>query len=201
MAIVSCATAVAKSIQPNCTNPITGGYTGRAILIPVGEPTIAITQSSSNPRIVEAIEKADSQVDMANIIGVSNLYITPFENSNKASNGDNGVITFTKTISFHLPQRGAGIAKDIVEPLAKSALGYLCIAEKKDKVGDGSFEVIGLLQGLKVNADGVAQDEATSNGDTIITMSCVETWFEETFFDTDYATTKSAFDELYALAI
>ena len=199
MAITSCVTSIAKSIAPNCASPIVGGWTGRAVLIPVGDPTVAITQDGSNPRIVTAIAAAG--VDPMNIVGVENFYTVPFENSNKASNGDNGQIEFTKTVSFHIPLRGAANSKDIVEPLAKSALGFIVVAEKKDKVGDGSYEVIGLLSGLKVNADGIAQDEAVSSGDVVVTMSCVESWFECTFFDTDYPTTKAAFDTLYAAVI
>lgn len=209
MSITSCLSSVAKSIAPNCNHPIVGGYTGRAILIPVNNPNTTITQLTGNPRIVTDITNTDGTTPLANIIAVENAYLTPFENSNKASNGDNGTISFTKTLSLHVPQRGANVSKDVIEPLTANPLGYLAIIEKKDKVGDGSFEVLGLLQGLKVNADGVAQDEATSNGDTIITMSCVETWFECTYckYTTDstpvpsYALSLAGFETLYALGL
>lgn len=209
MPITSCLSAVAKSIAPNCNHPIVGGYTGRAILIPVNNPNTTITQQAANPRIVTDITNTDGTTPLANIIAVENLYITPFEGSNKASNGDNGTIAYTKTINVHVPQRGAGISKDVIEPLSKNPVGYIAVVEKKDKVGDGSFEVIGLLQGLKVNADGIAQDEATSNGDTIVTMSCVEQWYECTYckFTSDttpvpsYALSLAGFETLYALGM
>lgn len=201
MAIVSCISAVAKSIAPNCDNPLVGGYTGRAILIPVNNPNTTITQSSSNKRIVESISATSEETPLANIIAVENYVTTPFEGSNKASNADGGVMEYTKTVSFQIPLRGAGNSKDIVEPLSKNPLGYIAILEKKDKVGDGSFEVVGLLQGLKVNADGISQDEATNRGAVVVTMSCVESWFECALLHTDYATTLADFETLYALGV
>lgn len=209
MSITSCISQVAKSIAPNCNHPIVGGYTGRGILIPVNNPNTTITQQAANPRIVTDVTNTDGTTPLANIIGIENLYVNPFENSNKASNGDNGTIAYTKTLSFHIPQRGANVSKDVVEPLSKNPLGYIAIVEKKDKNVEGAFEVIGLLQGLKVNADGLAQDEATSSGDTVVTMSCVESWFECSYIKytgtgtpvADYATTLAGFEALYALAM
>jgi len=202
MAITSCLTDVAKSIAPNCNNPIVGGYTGRALLVPVSDANVTYTQLASNPRQITAITTAQSSTPF---IGIENYYITPFENTAKQSNGDNGTIEFTKTVSFHIPLRGANTSKDIVEPLVKNALGFVAILEKKDKCGNGSFEVVGFQNGLKVNADGIAQSEATSNGDIVVTMSTSESWYEvayckqttgETPAD-DYALTFAEFDALY----
>lgn len=209
MSIQSCISAVSKSIAPNCNNPIVAGYTGRAVLIPVGEPSVVFTQLASNPRIITDISAVSESADMENVIGIENYLITPFENSAKASNADGGTFQFSKTFSFHVQQRGADISKNIIEPLAKNPLGYIAVVEKKDKVGDGSFEVIGFLQGLKVNADGYSQSEFENSGDKIITMSCVETWEEVTFCKMtgtstqvpDYASTLAAFETLYAASM
>lgn len=190
---ISCYGEVMASISPDCSNPIVGGYTGRAVLIPVNAIT-AKTVSASNPRILETIT-ADT------VIGLENAVVTPFDGSSTASNADDGKMSFGKTLSFRIPLRGAGTAKDIIEPMAFSTAGYVAIVEKKDKVGDGSYEIIGLNQGLKVNADGVTRNENENGGDALITMSCVEGWFEAALFKTDYPTTKALFDALLEGAI
>jgi hypothetical protein len=42
------------------------------------------------------------------------------------------------------------------------------------------------------------RNENENGGDIVVTMSCQEQYFETTFFDTDYATTKAAFEALMA---
>ena len=103
---------------------------------------------------------------------------------------------YGKTFTFRVPLRGAGVAKDIVEPLADAPLGYLAVLEKRDRRGDGSYEVVGYCQGLRVNADGVTRNENENGGDIVVTMSCEEQYFEVTLFDTNYETTKTAFETL-----
>lgn len=190
---LSCFGEAMASIAPDCNNPLVGGYTGRGALIPSDSIT-AVTASSSNPRILESIT-ADT------IIGIENAVVTPFDGSTTASTADDGKMSFGKTISFRIPLRGANTAKDIIEPLAYSTTGYVAIVEKKDKVGDGSFEIIGYNQGLKVNADGIQRNENENGGDVSVTMSCTEGWFEATLFKTDYATSKGLFEALLSEAL
>ena len=190
MALASCITDVAANIAANCTSPLVGGYTGRALLFPLDKNPV-FTVSGTNPRIVTAVTLPGSD----KWIGVDNVEATdPFTGSTTQSNGDAGRILNTKTFSFHIPLRGAKNSKEIVEPLEHSALGFVAILEKKDRVGDGSFEVVGMLQGLKCNPDGMARTEGENGGDIVATMSCTEPYFECTLYDTDYATTKALFD-------
>ena len=75
-------------------------------------------------------------------------------------------------------------------------MGYLAVLEKKDRRGDGSFEIVGYCQGLTVNADGIVRNESENGGDIVVTMSCQEQYFEVTLFDTDYNTTKAAYETM-----
>ena len=129
---------------------------------------------------------------------IDNVYPSAFNDSNTQSNADNGRFVYNKTFAFRIPLRGAGVSKDIVEPLADAPLGYLAVLEKKDRVGDGSYEIVGYGQGLTVNPDGIMRNENENGGDIVVTMSCEEQYFEVTFFDTNYATTKAAFETLMA---
>lgn len=152
---------------------------------------------AQNPRIISGITLGQD----VKTIAVNNVFADPFAGSSTASTADNGRATFTKTLSLRVPMRGAGTSKDVVEPLLNSPEGFLLVVEKKDKVGDGSFEVIGYKQPIKANADGVSRNEAENGGDVSVTMSCVEPWFEVVLFATDYDTTKELFEGLLAKAI
>lgn len=196
MAYSSCAGTFAANIAKDCSAPLTGGWTGRAILIDLADIS-AITRSLTNPRIITGITLASGK----KVCVLDNAFSPqPMNGSNKQSNTDDGMMKTRKTIVFAVPLRGAGASKDIVEPTYQSPLGYLCIGEKKDMNGDGSFEVIGSEQGLVANADGIAQNEYENGGCPMITMSCNEVYYEHTLFDTNYASTKAIFDTLLASA-
>lgn len=192
MAYTSCAATMAANIAKNCTTPLTGGYTGRGVLIDIAD-IASMTQSGTNPRIISAITLATGK----KVSVIDNVFSpSPLTGSNTKSNTDDGMMKFRKTIVISVPKRGAGTSKDIVEPSYQSALGYLAVLEKKDRSGDGSYEIIGFEQGLTANADGIVRNEYENGGCTMLTMSCNETNFENTFYDTDYATTKGDFETL-----
>lgn len=186
----SCISEVAANVAVNCKHPQVGGYTGRAVLIPYSANPV-LTQDSQNPRIINGIA-IDSE---AHVVMVDNVMPSPFDGSSKQSTAENGRPTFNKTFAFRIPLRGAQVSADIVEPLLNSAQGFLCVAEKQDKVGHGSFEVIGALQPLKVNGDGIAQNEAENDGDITATMSCTEAWFEAELYPATVAEGSSGYKE------
>ena len=192
MAYTPCTSAVAANIVKNCTSPIVGGYTGRGILVPLDKaPTFSV--SATNPRTLTGIAMGGTD----KFIAIDNVFTDPFAGTTKASNGESGSIKHTKTFAFRIPQRGSDISK-IVEALEQSPLGFVAVLEKKDRVGNGSFEVIGYQDALKVNADGVTQDETANDGATNVVMSCSEHFFEVVLFDTSYATTLNAFEAMLA---
>lgn len=184
-----CIYNLAAAIQSDCDNPLVAGYTGRGVLVQQ-DSISALVQSASNKRVLENITASV-------VFPVENAVVTPFDGSNTASAEDGGRVAFTKQVMFRVPQRGADASRDIIEPLVFNANGYLFIAEKKDKVGNGSFEVIGLQAPLKATADGISRNESENGGDTAVTLQCTEQWFECVFFKTDYATTLAAFNALF----
>lgn len=194
MAYSSCAATMAANIAKDCATPLTGGYTGRGLLIDIAD-IASMTQSGTNPRIISAITLASGK----KVSVIDNVFSpTPMTGSNTQSNTDDGMMKFRKTLVISVPLRGAKASKEIVEPSYQSPLGYLAVLEKKDRSGDGSFEIVGFEQGLTANADGIVRNEYENGGCTMLTMSCNETNFENVFFDTDYATTKTAFETLMA---
>lgn len=194
MAYTSCAADIAANIKESCSEKQVGGYTGRGLLIPLSyNPTFV--EDANNPRIITAITLANEQKWCV----IDNCtFEQPFNESAMQSNADQGLRRYTKTVHFFIPSRGAQVAKEIVEPLADSAEGYLVVAEKMDRRGDGSFEVVGKLQGLKVTADGISRNEYENSGSIGVTMTCSEAYSEVVLFDTDYATTKALFDTYVA---
>lgn len=191
MAYTPCTSEIAANIAMNCANPNVPGYTGRGVLVPIADaPTIVV--DGENPRILTSITPASGK----KFVAVDNVFAEPFTGSKTESSSDSGRVLFNKTIAMRVPLRGAGVSKDIIEPLTKAPLGFMFVAEKKDKVGDGSYEVIGYLQGLKADANSIIRDESANGGDISVTMSCAEQWFECTLFDTNYATTKASFETM-----
>ena len=194
MAYTSCAATFAANIAKDCATPLTGGYTGRGVLIDLADVT-AITRDGSNPRIITAITmKAGSYCCVID----NSFGPQPLTGSSTQSNTDDGMMKFLKTLTAMVPRRGADASKDIVEPTFQSPLGYLAVLEKKDRNGDGSFEVVGAEQGLVANADGIVRNEYENGGCTIVTMSTNEVNFENVLFATDYETTLAAFEALLA---
>ena len=191
MAYASCAGSLAANIAKDCSKPMTGGYTGRGLLIPLSN-TLTYAINANNPRIINSITMGASD----KLAVIDNVWPSTFDGTNTQSNADSGRTLYGKTFAFRIPLRGAGTSKDIVEPLVESPLGYLAVLEKKDRRGDGSFEIVGYCQGLTVNADGIVRNENENGGDIVVTMSCQEQYFEVTMFDTDYNTTKAAFEAL-----
>lgn len=192
MAYTSCAATFAANIAKDCATPLTGGYTGRGVLIDLADVT-AITRDGSNPRIITAITmKAGSYCCVID----NSFGPQPLTGSQTQSNTDDGMMKFLKTLTAMVPRRGADASKDIVEPTFQSPLGYLAVLEKRDRSGDGSFEVLGSEQGLKATADGIVRNEYENGGATMVTMTCNETNFENVLFDTDYATSLTAFEAL-----
>lgn len=196
MAYTSCAATLADNIAKNCAAPIAGGYTGRGILIDLAD-VASFTVSGTNPRIITAISLAAGK----KVSVIDNAFSPqPLTGSNSQSNTDDGMMKHRKTLVLTIPKRGAGASKALVEPTYQSPLGYVAILEKKDRNGDGSFELVGYEQGLVANADGIVRNEYENGGCTIVTMSCNEVNFENVFYDTDYATTLAAFNSLMTSA-
>lgn len=194
MAYTSCAAEIAANIAQNCATPNVGGYTGRFVLISRSlNPTI--TKSGTNPRIVAAITLQSGEKTVA---GDNAMPTDPLTGSTTELSTDNGWGTYNKSVAIRVPERGAGVSKEVVEPLANSPLGVLGIFEKRSTKGDGSFEIIGLEKGMKASA--ITRDEYAADGDWQVTLSTAERYAEYTFFDTDYATTLTKFEALLALS-
>ena len=194
LAYASCAATMADNIAKDCAAPLAGGYTGRGVLIDLADaPTL--TRDGSNPRIITAITLGVGK----SLAVIDNAFSPqPLNGSNSQSNTDDGMLKHRKTLVLTIPKRGAAASKEIVEPTYQSPLGYLAVLEKKDRNGDGSFEVVGAEQGLVANADGIVRNEYENGGCTIVTMSTNEVNFENVLFATDYETTLAAFEALLA---
>lgn len=198
MAYTNCAANLAANIAQDCAHPIVGGYTGRGVLIPLSVLTPTIVQDGENPRLLTTLS-----VSGTGVVVVDNVFAEPFTGSTTAGNADSGRPMYTKTMAVRIPKRGAATAKDIVEPLFASAQGFIGVFEKKDKVGDGSYEVIGLLQPMKGDIASLTRDESANGGDWSVNLVSVEPYAEVTLVGEDktYASAKTAFEALIEQAV
>ncbi len=190
-----CTTEIVKGIAIDCAHALVKGFTGRALYIPYSvNPQLTI--DSNNPRILSAITLGTG----VKAKGIYTPMGDPFNGSSVASNEDNGRVMFTKNLQVMVPLHGADNAKDVIEPLMKSAEGGLVIVERKDKRGLGSFVAYGLYDPMKADPASFSQNETDNGGAAQLTLTCTEDYEECNFYDTSYAATKTAFDTLFAAA-
>lgn len=188
-----CTLEIAKGIALNCDHALVAGYTGRAVYVPYSvAPTLTI--SAGNPRVITGVTSSK-------VVGIYTPFTNPFDGSNVAGNSDNGRVMYQKNLSVLIPSHGADESKDLIEPLMKSAEGGLVIVERKDKRGLGSYVVFGLFDPMKADPTSFSRNEGENGGAAALTLTCIEDFEECNFFDTDYATTKAAFDALFTAAI
>ena len=192
--MAKCVSEIAGNIGLNCDHPIEGGYTGRGVLIPMGSNPV-LTRDATNPRIIKSITLAGD----AKLCVVDNAGAAPFDGSSTTGNNDAGFPKFTKSMALRILARGAATSNDVIEPLVKSGRGFIGVFEKVDKVGDGSFEVIGAQSPLKcVDPATFTRSETANGGAWSGTLQCSENWAELVLFDTDYETSLQAFEALLA---
>lgn len=189
---MSCIGEIAGNIGLNCAHPISGGYTGRGVYIPLEAKPVP-TRDQQNPRIVSAIAIAEG----ANVVKIDNEGATPFTGSANTGTNENNRPQFVKTAQIMMPERGAAFAKNVVEPLVKSGRGGILILEKVDQVGDGSFEMIGTQTPAKVvDPTTVVRNEYENGAAWTAILQSTEDYAEVVFFDTDYETTLAKFEAL-----
>lgn len=198
-----CPSDLSASIRLNCANKLIGGYTGRALLIPLGKG-FTFTQDGTNPNKITDIT-APTGTSAPKPIAIDYAFITPFEGSSNAGNADAGMAMISKTLGIKLPDRGADFATKVTDPLLHSALGFVAIVEKKQNAIDGKYEVIGLENALKADPTSYTRDEAANNGAGSVNLVTSEYSTEYTFVgDTDDVTTIedliAAFNTLWATA-
>lgn len=198
MAYTKCAQNLVQNIAQNCASPIVGGYTGRGVLIPLSVLTPTIVQDNDNPRLVTTLS-----VSGTGVVVVDNVFADPFTGSTTTGNADSGRPMYTKTMAIRIPMRGGAVSKDVVEPLFNSPEGFIGVFEKKDKSGDGSFEVVGLLQAMKGDIASLTRDESANGGDWSVNVVSTEPFAEVALVGEDktYASAKAAFEALIAQAV
>lgn len=189
-AFVPCSSALSGNLASDCENTRIPGYEQIGVIFNRTDVDWAnLALSATNPRIIEDIAAATGKKPYALYNNKNNPL--PFDGTNTTYNSDTD--QYEKTLQFYYEGIGGDVSADVVEPLKGGE--YIAILQRKDHRGDGSFQVFGFQSGLKANAQ--VQDETT--GYWLITMACSEPSAEVSFFDTDYATTKAAFDALVAL--
>lgn len=198
MANVSCAAKLAANIAIDCERPIVGGYTGEGILIPFSSVTPEIVQDAANPRKIVSITIGASD----KVVLVDNVSSQPFGGSTTAGNADSGYPEFTKTMAVKVPMRGAKVSRDVIEPLFDDPQGFLGIFPKRDRVGDGGFEVIGFLNPLRGDISSLSRDESANGGAWGLNLVSTESWAEVDLVGADgtYASALENYEQLKAKA-
>ena len=191
---MSCSSVLSGNITLDCDSPIVGGYNGEAVIVDWSYNPV-ITYDAANPRKIKSITCPQGGVHI-----VENAFVTPFNGSTTAGNTDNGLNEYLKTVSFQIPMRGADTSRDLVEPFFNSSFGFLAVLPKRDRVGDGSFEVVGAKGALRGDITTLTRDENANGGMWGLSLTCREQFAEVdlTGEDGTYESAKAAYDNLKA---
>lgn len=191
MAFTPCSSALAANLASDCDNPRIAGYEQIGLIINKADLDLsALAVDASNPRIIKTIAMATGKTPFV----IYNNKNNPLPFNGTQTEYDSDADRYNKTLQFYYEGIGGAAAADVVEPLKGG--DYLVILQRKDHRGDGSFQVFGYQVGCKATAQ--VQDEDT--GYWLVTMECSEPSAEIAYFNTDYATTKTAYDALVAMA-
>lgn len=190
-AFTPCLGVISANIDEDCDNPRVIGYEDTAVIVNRSDiDWSALVYSASNRRIVEGFALSAGKTPF--VIYNPRLSNPSFNGTQTALNSDNG--HYTKTLQFYYKGIGGEAAANVVEPLAKGE--YVVILQRKDHSGHGSFQILGLQNGIYATEQ--VQDETT--GYWLMTMAIDEPFAETEFFKQDYTTTKGLFDALVAQA-
>jgi len=190
MAFTPCS-SLAGNIASDCTNPRIKGYESIGLIFRKSAVKSLIIDAV-NPRIIKSITFPEAPTKSVGIIYNPRQSPAPFNGTKTEFQLESN--QFKKTVQFYYEGIGGTNSFNVVEPL-KNINDYVIILERKDKRGDGSYQVFGWESGLTATAQ--VYDEET--GYWLITMECEEPHSELTLFDTDYATTKAQFEAFKAL--
>lgn len=194
MAFTPCTTAgLTTNIATDCDEPRIKGYEQIGLIILKSDIDLtATTVSGSNGRIIDNL--ALKQGKKAAVVYNSKKNPLPFNGTQTVYNRDSD--KYDKTVQFYYEGIGGASALAVVEPLKDG--DYVLILERKHKVsaGTGSFQVFGWQKGLSAGNEGGAQVQDEETGYWLMTMTTQEPYAEIEWLDTNYATTKAAFDAL-----
>lgn len=188
MAFTKCGSCVTMNIAEDCNTPRIRGFKNTALLI---------CKDSIASKVVDATTGNITSVTLATgaktVVVYNPRVIDPFDPTVVSYNED--TFDFNKVVGFEIRGIGGSISKNIIEPLANGE--YIMILQRKDERGDGSYPVVGSERGLTLTS--VDGSEAEGEGRWLITMTETNAPSAEIcLFDTDYATTKTAYDALEA---
>lgn len=189
-AFTPCLSTLADSISQDCDNPRVSGYEDTALIFNRNDiDWSSVTTDANNPRIITSFSLKEGKTPY--VIYNPRVNPAPFNGSNTSFTQDTS--KYTKTVQFYYEGIGGAASMNVVEPLANGS--YIVLLQRKDHRGDGSFQLVGYQSGLVATAQ--VQDEET--GYWLMTMNTDEPFADVAYLDTDYATTKAAFDSMLTL--
>ena len=196
MAFTPCTSVLGANIATACEVPRIKGYERSGFLLKKSDIDTALTTySGTNARIVSNLAvKAGGK-----LAAIYNTKQNPLPFGGTKTTYNRDADAYDKIVQFYFEGIGGGAAKDVIEPLKHE--DYIIVLERKDKRGDGSYQVFGMQAGMSCGNTGAAQVQDEETGYWLITMAGQEPYAEMSLFDTSYAVTKVDYDALLATSI
>ena len=195
MAFTPCTSAgLTANLALDCAKPRIKGYEQIGIIILKSDIDLTLTTvDATNPRLITQLSlKATKK---AAVIYNSKNTPLPFNGTQTAYNRE--ADAYDKTVQFYYEGIGGDVSKNAIEPLKDA--DYVVVLQRKQKYGNGSFQVFGWQKGLSAGNDGGAQVQDEETGYWLITMTTQEPFAEIEWniaTSNEYSETKAAFDAL-----
>lgn len=186
-----CDKKITKGVAFNCD--ISGGVESTLYLYN-REEIATIVRNVANPQIVEAFVMAVKTAPSTLYTGFKfegfNTSLKPKTDGVKKTYS----YRYNHQIDFAIFDRSSA-TKEVIESMARANL--VAVVENRNKIaGDATFEVYGLDVGLTLNTFSDDPTNADNEGAYVLQLASPDDFKEPhmpaTFFDTDYATTKTA---------
>lgn len=196
-----CQSLIATDIQKSCNDPLVKGFKKSGVIINRDDIDYANSVTSAN--VISTLKIKTGKKGYAVEMDMNN----PFNGTTTEMNQNDVGNTFTNTVAFTVLNNDPDVCDDIIDKLKDGEFVIVLQSEyvninKTGTAGDSAFRVFGWQKGLKASALSNDAYSDETGGGWLVNLQETEVPRSGMFmYTTDYATTKTAFDNLLVTAV
>ena len=197
--MAQCDEAIKQDISINCDDPIMAGIEANGVIINRADIDIANSEfDETRKNVLKTLTlKAGKRGYKIYVPGTS-----PFNNTQTTLEVGTNRATFTHDVGFVILDNDPDVCENIIDALANGE--FVVVYENKFKnmhkastPGDSAFQVVGWYQGLKASTlENNKYSEDTEGGWNVVLQETKSPKSGLFLFNTDYDTTRTAFEKL-----
>lgn len=196
-----CQSLISQDIQKSCDDPLVKGFKKVGVII--NREDIDYVNSVTAGNVISTLKVATGKKGY----WVETDSNNPFNGTNTEMVANDIANTFTNTLAFVVLNNDPDVCENIIDKLKSGEFVVVLQAEydnahKAATPSDSVFRVFGWQRGLKASAISNNAYSDETGGGWLVNLQEVEVPKSGLFmYNTDYATTKAAFDALTTTAV